>query len=264
METRDTHSTGVKMTSNTSARAPYQGAVQIFNYNRPFFIRTISGAIASIILSVWLPLALRAPLLLATGAAVFWTCSSLLVSHYVYDRSSFYGLCWLHGCLSRSPARWINIHSGIDETSPIIASMFPGSKGQITDIYDPREMTEPSIESARRLVAAPLPATDWRALPAPDQEFDAAFLIFAAHELRHHEARVRLFREVARVLRVGGELVLVEHSRDWANFLAFGPGFLHFFSERTWQDAASAADLPVRLHRTLTPFVHVFVLQRRG
>jgi SAM-dependent methyltransferase len=251
------------MTSNVPARAPYQGLLQIFNYNRPFYMRTLSAAIATVILSVWLPIALRAPLLLAAGAAVFWTCSSLLVSHYVYDRSTFYTLLWLHDCLSRSPARWINIHSGIDETSLAIASMFPSSEGQIADIYDPREMTEPSIERARRLAAATLAATDWRALPAPDQEFDTAFLIFAAHELRHHEARVRLFREIARVLRIGGELVLVEHSRDWANFLAFGPGFLHFFSARTWQNAANAVDLPIRLHRTVTPFVHVFVLRRQ-
>jgi SAM-dependent methyltransferase len=251
------------MTSKVPARAPYQGLLQIFNYNRPFYMRTLSAAIATVILSVWLPIALRAPLLLAAGAAVFWTCSSLLVSHYVYDRSTFYTLLWLHDCLSRSPARWINIHSGIDETSLAIASMFPSSEGQIADIYDPREMTEPSIERARRLAAAPLATTDWRALQAPDQEFDTAFLIFAAHELRHHEARVRVFREIARVLRIGGELVLVEHSRDWANFLAFGPGFLHFFSARTWQNAANAVDLPIRLHRTVTPFVHVFVVRRQ-
>jgi hypothetical protein len=252
------------MTSSIPARAPYQGLLQIFNYNRPFYVWTISGSIATIIVSAWLPLALRALLLLATGAAIFWTCSSLLVSHYIYDRSNFYGLSWLHGCLARPPVRWINIHSGVDETSLVIDSMFPGSQGQIADIYDPREMTEPSIERARRIAGAPLATTNRRALPAQDQMFDAAFLIFAAHELRHHEARVRLFREVARVLCIGGELVLVEHARDWANFLAFGPGFLHFFSERTWRNAANEAGLPIRLHHTLTPFVHVFVLRRQS
>ncbi len=251
------------MTCKYPARAPYQGLLQIFRYNRPFYIRTGLAIIAAIVLSLWLPLALRTVLLFVTGAAAFWTCSSLLVSHYIYDRSTFYSFGWLAGCLSRSPARWINIHSGIDETSLIIASMFPGSEGQITDIYDPREMTEPSIARARRLAAAPLAATDWRDLPASDQEFDAAFVLFAAHELRHHAARVRLFQEITRVLRVGGELVLVEHARDWANFLAFGPGFLHFFSERAWRKAAGAAGLPIRLHRTVTPFVHVFVLRRQ-
>jgi SAM-dependent methyltransferase len=265
MGARDTHGIGINMTSsNIPTRSPYQGLTQIFQYNRPFYMRTISGVIAATILSLWLPVTIRTPLLLATGAAALWTCSSLLVSHYVYDRSNFYSLCWLPGCLSRPPARWINIHAGVDESSSTIASMFPGSEGQITDIYDSHEMTEPSIERARRIAAAPLATTDWRALPAPDQKFDAAFLIFAAHELRQHAARVQLFREVGRVLRVGGELVLVEHSRDWANFLAFGPGFLHFFSERIWQNAAIAAGLPIQVRRTLTPFVHVFVLRRQG
>ncbi|MGD0300092.1 MAG: methyltransferase domain-containing protein [Bryobacteraceae bacterium] len=245
-------------------RTTYQGLQQIFNYNRPFYVRTLWGVMAIIIFSAWLPLALRALLLAGAGAALFWTCASLAVSHYVYDRSAFYTLRWLPACLSRPPARWINIHSGIDECSHVISSTFPGSEGQIVDIYDPHEMTEPSIGYARRLTAASSPTADWRTLPALDQQFDAAFLIFAAHELRHHAARVQLFQEIARILRPGGELVLVEHSRDWANFLAFGPGFLHFFTERAWRHAAEAASLSIRMHRTITPFVHVFVFGRQS
>jgi hypothetical protein len=250
------------MTTSIPARTPYQGLLQILHYNRPFYTRTLAGVIAATVLAMWLPFTFRALLLLATCAAVFWMCSSLLVSHYIYDRSPLYSFRWLQECLSRPPVRWVNIHTGIDETSQVISSVFPGSEGRILDIYDPREMTEPSIEEARRITKAPLAATDWRALPAPDQAFDAAFLIFSAHELRRHDARVQLFREVDRVLRIGCELVLVEHLRDAANFLAFGPGFLHFFSWRTWQRAADAAGLRIRLHRTLTPFVHVFVLGR--
>jgi Methyltransferase domain len=251
------------MTSGIPSRAPYAGLVQIFRYNRPFYLRTVSGVIAAIVLSVSLPLAFRTLVLLAAGVGVFWTCSSLLVSHYVYDRSGLYSLRWLHECLLRPPKRWINIHTGIDEFSVAIASMFPGSEAEIADIYDPREMTEPSIKRARSLAAVSSASTHRQGLPAPDQDFDAAFLIFAAHELRHHEARVRLLREVRRVLRIGGEVVLVEHLRDWANFLAFGPGFLHFFSARTWQKAANAAGMPIRRRHTVTPFVHVFVLQRQ-
>src|SRR5580704_19662041 len=108
-------------------RSPYQGLLEIFHYNRPFYIRTLAGVMAAMVLSIWLPPALRALLLAAVGVALFWTCSSLLVSHYVYDRSAFYSLHWLAACLSRPPARWINIHSGID--APAIALMFPGSEG---------------------------------------------------------------------------------------------------------------------------------------
>ncbi len=244
-------------------RAPYQGLVQIFNYNRPFYLRTLTGVMAAIILSLWLPPALRVLVLLATGTAFVWTCASLLVSHYVYDRSGFYTFDWLPACLSRSPIRWLVIHSGIDEISPALSSIFPGSAGQVVDIYDPREMTEPSIKRARHLAALTSPSTHPRTLPAPDHEFETAFLIFAAHELRQPAARLRLLRDIARVLCLGGELVLVEHLRDWPNFLAFGPGFLHFFSARTWQNAAHAAGLTIRRHRTVTPFVHVFIFESR-
>ena len=251
------------MTSSVHSRTPYQGLLQIFKYNRPFYLRTISGVTAAIVLSVRAPPVLRVLFMLAIGSAVFWICSSLLVSHYVYDRSGLYRLCWLPGCLSRPPMRWLSMHAGIDEITPAIHSLFPDSEGQITDIYDPREMTEPSIKRARCGAAVPSVYAAGQGLPARDQEFEAAFLIFAAHELRHHLARVQLLREISRVLRAGGELVLVEHLRDWANFLAFGPGFLHFFSARTWETAAKEAGLPIRLHRTLTPFVHIFVFQRQ-
>jgi ubiquinone/menaquinone biosynthesis C-methylase UbiE len=99
-------------------------------------------------------------------------------------------------------------------------------------------------------------------LAFPAEWFDAAFCIFAAHELRHHDQRVRLFGEIARILTPGGRFILMEHSRDWRNFLAFGPGFLHFFSESGWRKAASDAGLTVLTELSMTPFVHVYVLRR--
>jgi len=250
------------MTTIVENRAPYQGLLEIFRYNQAFYVRSLAAVAVAAVVSVWLPSALRSLLLLACGSAVAWTCSSLLVSHYVYDRSPLYSLQWLSGLLSRPPADWINIHAGIDETTGIITSIFPGSTGQTVDIYDPEEMTEPSIGQARHITQAHSPTADWRALPAADHDFDAVFLFFAAHELRHREARVKFFQEVARVLRPTGEVVLVEHLRDWSNFAAFGPGFLHFFSGSTWQEAAEAAHLSIRQRCTVTPFVHVFVLSR--
>jgi ubiquinone/menaquinone biosynthesis C-methylase UbiE len=94
------------------------------------------------------------------------------------------------------------------------------------------------------------------------ESFDAAFCIFAAHELRLHHQRTQLFEEIARILVPGGELVLMEHSRDWRNLLAFGPGFLHFFSRRAWRKAAAGGGLALRAEFSMTPFVQVYILRR--
>jgi hypothetical protein len=62
------------------------------------------------------------------------------------------------------------------------------------------------------------------------------------------------------VLTPGGAIMMVEHLRDWPNLLAYGPGFLHFQSRRTWDAAFRAARLVLRSHCTVTPFVHAFEL----
>lgn len=56
--------------------------------------------------------------------------------------------------------------------------------------------------------------------------------------------------------------MLVEHLRDWRNFLAFGPGFLHFFSQRAWRKAFRGAGLALRSDFAMTPFVHVYILRK--
>ena len=198
------------------------------------------------------------------GPLLFWLCSSLLVSHYVYDRSPLYDLNWVRRELPKAPQRWINVHAGVDETSQLLAQMFPTAVGEILDIHDPEEMTEASIRRAHRTHRSLMRSkpADWRALPIADDTIDAAFLFFVAHEFRRDEARTQLFRELARVLRSDGELSVVEHLRDCANFLAFGPGFLHFFSRSEWLRTAVAAGLQVRREKSITPFVRVFTLRR--
>ncbi len=39
----------------------------------------------------------------------------------------------------------------------------------------------------------------------------------------------KFFNEIHRILKKKRPVFLVEHMRDTANFLAFGPGFFHFY-----------------------------------
>src|SRR5215469_11532463 len=97
-------------------RRPYQGVVQILKFNWQSYVVT-AGAIGVALLAVpFLPGPYRVALLLGTAPPLFWMISSLLVSHYVYDRSPLYDLSWVCSTLSRTPRRWISIHCGLDET----------------------------------------------------------------------------------------------------------------------------------------------------
>lgn len=246
------------------SRRPYQGVVQILQFNWRSYVTTTGSVAVALLALPFLPSLGRTVLLLGSAPALFWLASSLLVSHYVYDRFPLYDLNWVCSVLSRTPRRWINIHCGLDETSALLAAIFPDAASQVVDIFDPLVMTEASIRVARRVSHPTIPSTSMRygSLAFPAEWFDAAFCLFAAHELRHHDQRVRLFREIARTLIPDGECILMEHSRNWRNFLAFGPGFLHFFSQCAWRKAASDAGLTVRTELSMTPFVHAYILRR--
>ena len=199
------------------SRRPYQGVVQILQFNWRFYVATAAGVGVALLALPFLPGPSRTVLLLGTAPTLFWLTSSLLVSHYVYDRSPLYDLNWVCSVLSRTPRRWINIHCGLDETSAMLAAIFPGAANQVVDIFDLLVMTETSIRVARRVRHHTIPSTLMRydSLTFSAESFDAAFSIFAAHELRQHDQRVALFREIVRTLTPDGEFILMEHSRDW-------------------------------------------------
>jgi hypothetical protein len=252
------------LVKSVRTRTPYQGVIQIVQFNWRFYLAAVLGAGTAVTASRFVPYPARLMVLGCALPPLFWLASSLIVSHYVYDRSGLYEFNWLDEILPLAPHNWINIHSGFDETSELLAAKFPNANSEAVDIYDPEVMTEPSISVARRLVSRPVHATaaHYDALPFAAASINAAFVIFSAHELRRHNQRVTFFTEVARILTPGGNILLVEHSRDLWNFLAFGPGVFHFFSNQTWRRAAVDAALIVRVERSITPFVRVYNLRR--
>jgi SAM-dependent methyltransferase len=251
-----------------SGRGPFHGTVQIVQYNWPSYLLGALACLMGLALALWLPSPLFVHHLLgaAAGLAGFWLAGSLLASYWVYDHSPLYQWEWIGPLYPVAPSCWANLHMGLDETTLALRRLFPGTASTVLDLYDPVEMTEPSIRRARKLTPAPVPAAaaEVTALPFRDQELDAVFLIFVAHEIRRPELRRRFFQELRRVLKPEGKILIVEHLRDLPNFIAFGPGFIHFQSRREWLRVARAAGLSVTREFRFTPFVGVFVLQISG
>ena len=241
-----------------------RGVRQIVRFNWPFYaVAAAALAIAPpLILRLPLPGAARLALLAATGLAGFWVASSLVASWVVYDRSPLMRWEWLPRALGFQPEAWINIHSGLDESTPKVRALL-GERGRVFDMFDPGEMTEPSIARVRRdKRTVDGEKVDFRHLPVPNGTIEAALLLLSAHELRTDDARIALFTELRRVLGPGGRVVVAEHLRDAANFLAFGPGFLHFHTRRTWTRCFARTRFDIHTEFPITPFVRVFVLRR--
>jgi SAM-dependent methyltransferase len=243
-----------------------RGVRQIVRFNWPFYA---AGALTLAAVELGLKFvsvvsATRWGLHAVTGVAGIWMVGSLVASWVIYDRSPLSTWEWVCDAIVVRPRSWINVHAGFDESSPALRRLLGGSKGRVFDIFDPIEMSEPSIARARRFCRPEVDPerVDFHHLPAPGGSIDAAFLLLSAHELRTDAARRTFFGELHRVLSPTGRVIVAEHLRDCANFAAFGPGFLHFCSRRTWARCFARARFIIDREFSITPFIRVFVLRR--
>ncbi|MFD0345401.1 methyltransferase domain-containing protein [Kitasatospora aburaviensis] len=155
------------------------------------------------------------------------------------------------------------VSTGLDEASRPVAARHPAAPQRIADLYDPTLTTTGSIRRARRRVPPTPGSRPARpgALAASGSQ-DSVLAVFAAHELRRPADRAALFAEVARVLRPGGSLVLVEHLRDAANTAVYGPGAWHFLPRATWLSHAAEAGLEPAAERRIAGLVTAFAFRR--
>ncbi len=247
-----------------NARGKWDGMFNIARFNWPFYLAASAVLIASL---AGLFLVTAFPLKVACGlafaGAVWFLFGSLGVSHFIYDRSNLYRWSWLErALLGVKMRRAILCHCGFDEASSELRKVFGSVQWQVLDHFDAERMTEPSIRRARSMFppTASTLTSRYDAWPVPGDSSDVVFVLLAIHELRTEAERSAWFAEARRCLRKGGRVVLVEHVRDAANFLAFGPGFLHFHSPARWRRGWDSAGFRSIDEFRVTPFVRIFVL----
>lgn len=186
----------------------------------------------------------------------------LIVSAYVYDFSGYYNFDWLKNyALNESENKHIlNINAGFDETSFIIQNHFPEANLKVFDFYNPKQHTEPAIVRARK-VSLVFPNTQvikTNHIPLEDKSIDIIFLLSAAHEIRLPEEKIQFLKECYRICKPNGKVIMVEHLRDFPNFLAFSIGFTHFFSKVVWKKSFESAGFISFEETKFTPFMSVF------
>lgn len=247
-------------------RKPLQGTSNIIRFNWHLYLLSIGLLILIFLLSAYVNEILT--LYLDT---LFWliigsTLISLLISLYIYDFSDLYKFSWLSHLKIRETGIILNINAGFDETSILIKEKFPKADLQVLDFYDPTKHTEVSIKRARRAYP-PFPDTQQvktTALPLEDGSVDTVLVTFSAHEIRNVEERIKFFKELNRILKPDGQVIVTEHLRDVVNFLAYNIGFFHFHSKAVWLETYQSSDLIVHKELKITPFISTFMLMKNG
>ena len=245
-------------------RKPYQGVLNIIKFNWHFYLIAIVFVSLLLVSVSRLPVALHLLIYVIIILVLLTTTISLLVSHYIYDRSDLYKLNWLDE--SNESLHIITINAGFDETSNLLASKFTNSKLIVLDFYNPVYHTEVSIKRARKAYA-PFPNTikiSTSKIPLTDNSADKIFLFLAAHEIRKDEERIIFFEELKRVLKTEGEIYVIEHLRDTPNFLAYNIGFFHFLPQKKWMTTFQLSGLKIRREFRITPFIKTFILTKNG
>jgi SAM-dependent methyltransferase len=247
-------------------RKPFQGVYNIIRFNRHFYLIALS------LLAVLLFFAFRysgmveLTLYMISGLVAYTLAISLLASWYVYDASALYEFKWLQKLNYDSGNLVVNINAGFDETSSILVKKLDPGTFVVLDFYDPAKQTEISIKRARKAYP-PYPGTQPMSierLPLENESADTIFLIFAAHEIRKKEEQIIFFKELNRVLKTDGNIIVVEHLRDLANFTVYTIGFFHFYSKSFWRTIFRTTNFSISDEFKFTPFVSTFILEKNG
>jgi ubiquinone/menaquinone biosynthesis C-methylase UbiE len=243
-------------------RKPFQGVLNIVRFNWHFYVLATAFLCGLLFAAGYISADFRFYTLILFALAFGTTLVSLLVSFYVYDVSNLYQFDWLES--NQTNSKIVNINAGFDETSVLLKDKFPQAELTVLDFYDPAKHTEVSIKRARKAYP-PFPNTQHITtsnLRLTDNFADKIFIILAAHEIRNANERAVFFNELHRVLKPNGQIFVVEHLRDKANFGAYNIGFLHFLSLKSWYKTFQSANLNIKTEQKITSFITLFTLEK--
>ncbi|ADR22339.1 hypothetical protein MATR_00190 [Marivirga tractuosa] len=242
-------------------RRKFQGVLNILSFNRHFYViglMVLAFTLAALLFfkvpNFWI--------WIVAAAFLYGLIMPLVISAYVYDFSGYYDFKWLKKLHlnDQKPKQIVNINAGFDETSFILKSNFPEATLKVFDFYNAKQHTELAIVRARK-VSMVYPDTlqiKSDEIPLEDQSVDIIFLLSAAHEIRTHKEKVAFLRECHRICKPNGNIITVEHLRDFPNFFAFTIGFTHFFSKKVWEKAFQEAGFSSFEESKFTPFMSIF------
>ena len=247
--------------AGTMKRSQFQGVWTVLRFNWHLHVFAMVFLVGLLVMAHHLTGTPRLLAHLMTAGAFLQLIISFAATWIAYDASRLYQFSWLAPILAGSE-RGANLHAGFDETTRLLRSSFPSIEWQVFDFYDPAAPTQISIRRARRAHPPETGTIPIRtdAIPMSDASLDVAILFLAAHEIRDSAERVHFFRELNRVLKPGGRLIVTEHLRDAPNIFAYSIGAWHFHPRSEWLTTFQLSGFHIVREFRNNPFITTFVL----
>lgn len=210
---------------------PYQMG-ETYSYAQwPGYLLRYGGLILALLL-VGLGLILDWRLLTAVGililtAVFFLMLAALWTANKLFDTDSQQVGDLLYAMSQAKPTdRLAAIDLGLRQQAILLSSRLTTGRVTVIDVYNPRLTPNPALARARRQ-APPTrqdPRLDWydgqfNLLPLPDSSVEAVFMFQVLSEFSQHGDRLALLREVRRILKPSGRLLVSEQTASWLNWL---------------------------------------------
>lgn len=247
----------------------YQGTLRHLRRHWPAYFALYAGLIGALLLigggalSGWtalIPLGMAAFLLLA-----YFLGAALWAAHQLHDPGGVRPLAELLA-LGRimETERIAFISLGRREEALMIGRRLTGGALTVVDVYNPQLTPAAALGRVRARLPAP-PEDDPRftwvegsidLLPLPDESVTAVFLPRILSAFWQAGDRETLLREVYRVLKPNGRVLLAERTRTQTNWLVMGPRALQLPPPGHWAQALSRAGFIVQENDPLRGLIH--------
>jgi SAM-dependent methyltransferase len=174
--------------------------------------------------------------------------------------------------LSSGGGRVLDIGAGTGRSTIMVLAERPNATVVALDLFGdsftthfgpggrPEDRLMANLRAAGVASRASIQAGDMRALPLPDESFDAVVSAYAMDHVGGDGAR-RALAEAHRVLKPGGEFLLMLVANDVWMKIAFGPVLSHGGTRGAdwWREQATAAGFEVREEGTSTGTLYLLL-----
>ncbi len=145
-----------------------------------------------------------------------------------------------------------NIDFGLRQQAMQLSRKLTTGKITVIDVYNPQLTTDSSLARARRLAppAKKDPRLTWydgqfNLLPLPDGSVEAVFMFQILSEFNQEGDRQALLREVQRILKPNGRLLVAEKTASWLNWLLAGTSTAGLQPVEYWRNLLTQAGFDI-------------------